>query len=237
MPQEVAVLNRRKRREAAPVRPFVVAAATVFAVLALGGCDSGSGSDDAETSGASRAKPGPSVILPGKPGKAAKTLSAEEASKAAKDQDVPNAADFGYVQKMIVHHQQALTMTKLVPQRAASGTVKRLAERISAAQRPEIESMESWLETNGGEQAHGDHGQGHASMPGMASEKQLQGLRAAEGEEFDRLFLKLMIAHHEGAITMAGDVLTEGNNVMVEQMANDVAAQQSAEIERMRKMS
>jgi uncharacterized protein (DUF305 family) len=71
----------------------------------------------------------------------------------------------------------------------------------------------------------------------MATEKQLAELRAAKGEDFDALFLKLMTAHHEGAIAMAGDVLADGSNVLVEEMANDVIAQQTAEINRMSSMT
>ncbi|MFE6852269.1 DUF305 domain-containing protein, partial [Streptomyces sp. NPDC057674] len=79
-------------------------------------------------------------------------------------------------------------------------------------------------------------GHDHHSMPGMASEAQLEQLRNAKGKAFDALFLKLMITHHEGAVTMAAEVLSEGNNVLVEEMANDVIAQQSAEIGRMRSL-
>jgi uncharacterized protein (DUF305 family) len=74
-------------------------------------------------------------------------------------------------------------------------------------------------------------------MPGMATERQLDGLRAARGEDFDALFLRLMITHHQGAVTMAAEVLSEGNNVLVEEMASDVIAQQTSEINRMRGMS
>lgn len=74
-------------------------------------------------------------------------------------------------------------------------------------------------------------------MPGMATAGQLEKLRAAKGTAFDQLFLKLMITHHQGAITMATDVLSEGNNVQVEEMAGDVVAQQTTEISRMRALS
>ncbi len=137
---------------------------------------------------------------------------------------------------MIQHHEQALVMTELVPDRAASGRVKKLAERIAAAQEPEITAMRSWLKTHG----RAEHEQGgahdHGAMPGMATEAQLKKLRAAEGTAFDQLFLKLMITHHEGAITMAGDVKAQGNNVQIEEMADDVVAQQTSEITRMRGM-
>ncbi|MGQ4428042.1 DUF305 domain-containing protein, partial [Streptomyces violaceoruber] len=91
-----------------------------------------------------------------------------------------------------------------------------------------------WLGTHGEKVAGGGHD--HAAMPGMATEAQLKQLRAAEGKAFDRLFLTLMITHHEGAISMATDVKSGGNNVLIEEMADDVVAQQTSEISRMRAM-
>ncbi|MGW3660593.1 DUF305 domain-containing protein [Streptomyces sp. NPDC005151] len=217
-------------RQVAHVHRSVVVAAVATAVLSLAACDAGGGGHDANT----RAGEGPSVVAPGKPGEPAQTLSVEEAAKAAGD-DTPNSADFRYVQLMIQHHAQALELTALVPSRSSSAPVKRLAERISAAQKPEIGAMEGWLTHNGGQKHAGGHD--HAGMPGMATEAQLKELRAAEGKAFDKLFLQLMITHHQGAITMATEALSEGNNVQVEEMAGDVVAQQTVEIDRMRALS
>ncbi|NDZ84266.1 DUF305 domain-containing protein, partial [Streptomyces sp. SID10115] len=177
---------------------------------------------------------GPSVIAPGKPGETAATMSAKDAARQRSEDDSPNSADFTYTQMMIVHHGQALEMTDLAPKRAESKRVKRLASRIAAAQRPEIGAMKGWLKKHGGPREHAGHD--HATMPGMADAAQLKQLRAAKGKAFDELFLKLMITHHSGAVTMAADVLSEGNNIQVEEMANDVVAQQSSEIGRMREM-
>ena len=206
---------------------LVTASLTSLAVLGLGACDSGSDTGSA-------AATGPSVIAPGEPGEGNRTLSAEEAEKQRADDDSPNSADVSYARMMIQHHAQALEMTELVPERAESGQVEKLAERISAAQGPEITAMKDWLKNHGEKESGGGHD--HASMPGMATEAQLEKLRAAKGKAFDQLFLKLMITHHEGAITMATDVKSQGNNVQVEEMADDVVAQQTSEISRMRGM-
>lgn len=216
---------------------FMTATRTVIAaaaVLALAGCSS----DPAAESASDRA----SVVAPGKPGEAAKRLSAEEARKSVGD-DSPNSADFGYVQGMIKHHGQALVMTSLAPKQGGSVKVKRIAGRIAAAQGPEIKTMRAWLKKQGGDQKSGSHGghehgsaHDHGTMPGMATERQLDELRDARGEDFDRLFLKLMITHHQGAVTMATDVSMEGRNTLVGEMANDVIAQQTSEIHRMRGM-
>ena len=212
-----------------------LAASLTAGLLSLVGCDSGS---DGGGGSASARKTGPSVIAPGKPGEAAETLSAEEAAKQRTDDDTPNSADLDYARMMIVHHAQALEMTELVPGRAKSEGVRRVAERIAAAQKPEIGAMRGWLKSHGAEEkeAGGGHGHGHTAMPGMATTAQLKQLRAAEGAAFDELFLKLMITHHEGAITMATDVKAQGNNILVEEMADDVIAQQTSEIVRMRDM-
>ncbi|MFE0426885.1 DUF305 domain-containing protein [Streptomyces sp. NPDC058953] len=247
----------RHRPAAGFRRSAAVALAALAGVLALTACDGGdSGGHGASGHHEQRAESGKtatpsvtatgSVVAPGKPGEPAKTLTPEQALKALPD-DTPNSADFTYAEMMIDHHAQALTMTALVADRASSTQVKRLSERISAAQKPEIAAMESWLKRfadkkpkDGG---HGDgHGDGHgghgsaAGMPGMATDAQLAQLRAAKGTAFDQLFLKLMITHHDGAVTMAADALGEGQNILIQEMANDVISQQSAEIARMRKM-
>ncbi|MGC9438159.1 DUF305 domain-containing protein [Streptomyces sp. WG5] len=218
-----------------PFRPspsrswLLTAPLTALAVLVLGACDSGSDTGSA-------AAAGPSVIAPGKPGEGNRTLSAEDAEEQRADDDSPNAADVSYARMMIQHHAQALEMTELVPKHAESGRVKLLAERISAAQGPEITAMRGWLKNHGEKETGGGHEHDHAAMPGMATEAQLEKLRASRGKAFDQLFLTLMITHHEGAITMAAEVKSQGNNVQVEEMADDVVAQQTSEISRMRGM-
>lgn len=210
------------------VRALVVAAC---AALALAGC---SGPDD---DGAGAEGTGPSVIAPGKPGEAAETLSAQEAAEHRAEDDSPNSADFSYARMMIEHHTQAVEMTALVPDRAESSRLKRLAERISAAQGPEIEAMRGWLKNHDGGERDARTGHDHAAMPGMATQAQLEKLRAAKGEAFDELFLKLMITHHDGAIAMATDVLAQGNNIQIGEMADDVISQQTVEITKMRDMT
>lgn len=219
---EVVLLNRR-------TRGAVALALSAVAVWALAACESGPARGTPQAAGATS----PAVVAPGKPGEEARRISPEEAARLLPD-DKPNAADFTYAQMMIVHHRQALTMTALAPARAESSQVKKLAERITAAQQPEIGAMEGWLKSNGGPRKQSGHDQ--HTMPGMASETQLAELGRAKGAAFDRLFLKLMITHHEGAVTMAAEVLGQGNNVLVEEMANDVLSQQTAEINRMRSM-
>lgn len=208
---------------------FLGAALAAGLLLTLTGCQ-----DDGGGGGARAAGDGAVVVAPGKPGEKARTLSPEQAAKERPD-DTPNAADHAYVRHMTEHHRQALTMSALAPERASAEAVKRLAERIAAAQKPEIAAMEKWVALHPAPSpdaaAHD-----HAAMPGMATEAQLKELTDARGADFDRLFLKLMTAHHEGALKMAGEALAGGNNVAVEEMATEVVATQTAEIHRMRAM-
>ncbi|MFF7791385.1 DUF305 domain-containing protein [Streptomyces sp. NPDC007991] len=206
-----------------------VAATGLVALAALmtGGCDSGPDREPA-------AADGPAVIAPGEPGEPNRTLSAEEAAGRRSENDSPNSADVSYARMMIEHHAQALVMTELAPRRAESAKVKRIAARIAAAQKPEIEAMKGWLKSYGKPLKAERHE--HTAMPGMATEAQLKKLRAADGKAFDHLFLTLMTTHHQGAITMATDVKGQGNNIRIEEMADEVIAQQTSEITRMRDM-
>ncbi len=160
-----------------------------------------------------------------------------------------NAADVTFVQGMIPHHAQAVEMSALVPDRAASPRVKELAARIAAAQGPEIEQMRGFLRGWGIPEAPGgapeapggmEHGSlghggtGGAAMPGMMSDQQLGQLRGASGAKFDRLFLTQMISHHEGAVGMSVTELAEGQSAEATALAQRIIDAQRAEIGEMR---
>nr|WP_255430133.1 DUF305 domain-containing protein [Streptomonospora sp. PA3] len=210
--------------------------------------------------GGDQSADGPPVLAPGSPGGSPSPASQEQIDAAVAGLE-HNKADVEYMLMMIEHHGQALVMTDMVEKRAKDGDIKKIADRIAAAQGPEIEAMEAWLEQNvygpaeenpnhagfcaqGPDGGHG-HGSGgadagdcpvdldHSDMPGMASQKQLDELRAAEGAEFDRMFVELMTAHHKGAITMAEKATEDGKHPVVLRMANDVIAEQTADINRM----
>lgn len=179
---------------------------------------------------------GPPVIVPGAPGEQARVLPGAEAAQRAAPQPV-SPADVVFVEGMIVHHRQAVEMAVLAPDRAADPRVRALAERIAIAQEIEITAYESWLAERagalgGGHGGHGGHG-GAAPHPGMATPEQIAALRTTSGAEFDRSFLELMIAHHEGALAMAEQHRLGGTDVLAQQMADDVTVEQTAEIARM----
>ena len=196
--------------------------AAVLALAGLAAC----------TGGADDRSEAPPLIVPGGPGEPAKTLPPGQGTAIPTAQ--PNEADTAFVSRMVAHHQQALEMAALVPDRSASTMVKGVASRIADSQRPEIDAMTAWLNQHGhGEHAgHGDLG----AMPGMATPAQLDALRAASGPAFDALFLQLMIAHHQGAVTMSQEIQNKGADIRVQELADEVIAIQSAEINRMRAM-
>ncbi|MFG1942043.1 DUF305 domain-containing protein [Nonomuraea sp. NPDC048826] len=209
------------------MRVALVVVTGALAVTALSGCTSGT------TQPAPRADSTAPVIAPGKPGEEARTLSPTEAATAVL-QATANAADIAYVQDMIVHHQQALDMAILAPNRAESAKLKSLASRIKDSQGPEIQWMRTWLQQQG--QRVPDHHAAHDGMPGMATPEQMEQLKTASGQAFDKLFLELMIKHHEGAIEMSTEVLKGGSHLRIEELANDVGVTQLSEIRRMREM-
>jgi uncharacterized protein (DUF305 family) len=152
-------------------------------------------------------------------------------------------ADAEFVRDMIVHHSQALDMTALAPDRTDSDDMHLLAQRIEETQEFEIDLMRRWLEERGelvpgkihGKWVHADHD----GMAGMASPEQMASLADAEGEGFDRMFLELMIRHHEGALIMVDELLeTErgGKEPQLFMMLSHIDADQRAEIARMQRM-
>ncbi|PKW18841.1 DUF305 domain-containing protein [Saccharopolyspora spinosa] len=155
----------------------------------------------------------------------------------ATQQAANNAADVTFAQGMIPHHEQAIEMSRLAPERAQSEEVKNLARQIEAAQGPEIQTLTGWLRDWGAPASMPgmDHGAvGHGHMDGMMSDTEMQQLEQARGAEFDRQFLTLMIKHHEGAVAMSQTELASGQFPAAKQMAQQIIDTQRAEIETMR---
>lgn len=145
-----------------------------------------------------------------------------------------NDADTMFAQMMIVHHEGAIDMADLALTKADRDEVKALAERISAAQGPEIEQMSAWLETWGEPTDAGGHaGHGGMDMNGMTQEEVMGQLEGLSGAEFDDAFLKAMIAHHEGAVEMSERQLVDGENPEALALAETIIADQKEEIAEM----
>lgn len=137
--------------------------------------------------------------------------------------------DVGFAQMMIPHHEQAVEMADQALGKGTSAPVAQLARDIKAAQAPEIATMQGWLREWGAPAmpSGGDHS-GHGG--GMMSDADMDELAAAQGAEFERLWLTMMIEHHEGAVDMAEDVLETTSNPEVERLAQAIVKAQNEEI-------
>ena len=143
-----------------------------------------------------------------------------------------NRADLMFTTMMIPHHEQAIEMADVVlDEDGIDPRVVALADTIKAAQGPEIELMESWLD---------EWGTGMGEMGGMGdgmmSDGDMQALEEATGDEASQLFLEQMIEHHEGAIDMAQTEVDNGENPDVIGLAESIIQSQTAEIATMQEI-
>lgn len=148
--------------------------------------------------------------------------------------DGVNEADVSFATEMIPHHRQATEMAALAPDRSDDPAVLDLAERIEAAQAPEIDLMTGWLDDWAGDDRGSEMSGSMDSMPGMMSADQLTTLEASTGEAFDQMFLTMMVEHHEGAIEMARAEQTDGDFDDAVALAETIQREQAAEIDQMR---
>src|SRR4051794_19768646 len=197
------------------------------------------------------------IVQPGAPGHSSKILSPATAGIPPR---APAEADISFMQGMIMHHSQAVEMTRLLRTRSSNKKLHALGQRISISQTDEMRYMEQWLADRGQPISSG-HGHMDRSgdmkamhdmkamgtmemaamplMPGMLTPQQMKALSEATGPSFDRLFLTGMIQHHTGALVMVQDLFdTAGagqDNVLFD-FATDVDNTQRAEIKIMQGM-
>jgi uncharacterized protein (DUF305 family) len=157
------------------------------------------------------------------------------------------AADVHFMSGMIIHHAQAVLIAGWAPSHGASASVTTLCARIVVSQNDEIAMMQRWLRERQLPVPSGDPMGQHAMpgmdhpmlMPGMLTAAQLAQLDAARGPEFDRWFLKFMIQHHQGALTMVSELLATqdaARDGALYKFVTDVNADQTVEIDRMNRM-
>lgn len=176
------------------------------------------------------------IVQPGPPGETARALTADEAIQIADNSYTQD--DVRFMQNMIPHHHQAVQMAALVGDRTNLEELVEIAGRIDASQADEIKFMQDWLKDRGEHAPAAAHNAGHGSheMAGMATPDQMAALAAAESTDFERLFLQLMITHHEGAITMVENLLQKPGSAydpVLFDFTSDITNDQSAEIEQM----
>ncbi len=146
-----------------------------------------------------------------------------------------NDADITFARDMVPHHRQAIEMARLAQDRSGNAEVKAIAERIKAAQDPEIEQMSKWLK-NWDQPVPGSDHEGHGGAPGMMSGQEMSELEAATGTAFDQMFLQMMIRHHEGAIEMALTEQRDGKNANAKKLAETIETDQATEIAEMKQL-
>ena len=203
-------------------------------------------------------QPTPVVVQPGAPGQPTKTLPAS--TRATLPPISP--AEVKFMQGMIMHHGQAVEMTALILSRTDNKDLRSLGARISHSQAEEIAFMKRWLMARGEPVSSPMHDlkimdkSKHSSMdmsaemsaampehsmlmPGMLTTKQMDDLREAKGDDFDQLFLKGMIQHHNGALVMVKDLFDTagaGQDAELFNFTTDVDSGQRAEIKIMQSM-
>lgn len=174
----------------------------------------------------------------------------------------PNStsAAAGFARDMQVHHDQAVQMSLLIRDRSTDEDMRTLAYDIARTQSQQSGQMYGWLASwglpqaspepsmtwmtrpglTGATHAHSsEDGSAHVAgepMPGLATREQIAELTAASGVEAERLFLELMIAHHEGGIEMAEAALDRTTTTVVVDLATGIVRAQASEIELMQNM-
>ncbi len=158
------------------------------------------------------------------------------------DSQAHNDADVSFATDMIPHHAQALLMVDMTEGRQPSADFAALTEQIRAAQTPEIEEMTGWLE-DWGEPVPDSTGRmtgGMGSMGGMGSgmmsRDDLDRLEGASRPAFEQMWLRMMIAHHEGAVAMSRTEVADGEYGPAVALARSIIESQNAEIATMREM-
>jgi uncharacterized protein (DUF305 family) len=184
----------------------------------------------------------PIVVQPGAPGQPTRTLPPSTRPTLP----LHSPADVQFMQHMIIHHAQAVEMTALIESHTENKNLRSLGDRISRSQADEIKFMKRWLTARGEpisppmhEMPGMDMSQHTMLMPGMLTAKQMDALKKAKGAEFDRLFLRGMIQHHNGALIMVKDLFDTagaGQDAELFNFVTDVDSGQRAEIKIMQTM-
>ena len=206
-------------------------AAIPVAAVVLAGC----GGSDRQPPDEQQAN----IVQPGAPGEPSRKVTAEEAA-AAVDANYTKA-DVDFMQSMIHHHWQAVLMTKWVPRRSPGPDVPLMAKRMEISQEAEIKMIQDWLRARGvepnepGDHSGHDHGTGKGMPPGMLTAPELGRLWNTKGRAFDRLFLRFMIRHHQGALQMVQQLQADGGGAepQLSAFTREVEADQGIEIARM----
>ena len=181
-------------------------------------------------------------------GSHASSMSPVEKARADSTKWPYTKADIDFMSGMIHHHAQAIVMANLAPTNGAGSAVSILTGRVINAQTDEIHVMQQWLRERNqpvpepnpkGMKMVMDGVEHVMPMPGMLTDAQMDTLKAARGKQFDEYFLRYMIQHHQGAVTMVKTLINSRGAALDEtvfKVASDINVDQETEIARMQKM-
>lgn len=210
------------------LRRSTLPAAVLALALALTACG---GSNDTTSSPTSSAMPSHDM------GSMTSTSATPSVGAGTPATGAHNDADVAFATGMIPHHAQAVTMAEMAASKATNAEVKTLAATIKAAQAPEITQMSGWLTGWGQPVPDTTTAMGGMDMgDGMMTDAEMSQLGKATGSAFDRMWLQMMIKHHQGAVAMATTELKSGSNADAKKLAQAIITSQQAEITQMQKL-
>jgi len=168
------------------------------------------------------------------------------------------SAAAGFARDMQVHHDQGVELAMIIRDRSSDDDIRGLAYDIATSQSNQSGQMLAWLNEwklpqvspepamtwmtrptlTGAGHDHGTEGahQPGDPMPGLATRAQIEQLQGLQGADAEKLFLQLMIAHHQGAIDMAKAVLDRTEVRVVIQLATSIVKAQQSEINYMNEL-
>ena len=227
-------------------RTMTLTALTLASALTLTACGTGAQDENAGAEASATATGSAPAATPAATDTATPSATESATSSATGSAEEVSAehndADVMFAQMMIPHHQQAVEMSEmLLAKDEIPAEVAEFAQKVIDAQGPEIERMNAMLTAWGEDPVDmgdmGDmEGMDHGGMSGMMSEEDMAALEQAQGTEAARLYLEQMTAHHQGAVDMAKDEAKDGQNPQAVQLAEQVIADQEAEITEMEQM-
>lgn len=227
-------------------RTMTLTALTLASALTLTACGTGAQDENAGAEASATATGSAPAATPAATDTATPSATESATSSATGSAEEVSAehndADVMFAQMMIPHHQQAVEMSEmLLAKDDVPAEVAAFAQKVIDAQGPEIERMNAMLTAWGQDSVDTDgmdgmEGMDHGGMSGMMSEEDMTALDQAQGTEAARLYLEQMTAHHKGAVDMAKDEAKDGQNPQAVQLAEQVIADQEAEITEMQQM-
>jgi len=147
-----------------------------------------------------------------------------------------DADDVQFAQLMIPHHEQAIELAAMVPDRSTNPDVVALAAKIAGEQQPEISTMKALLQQWNVKPESHESGHAGMAMEGMVDDATMVKFDSLKGADFDTLWLQSMISHHQGAIGMAKTEIADGKSADLVTLAKNIVTAQQAEIDQMKQI-